>query len=119
MFVLWGCSTRKADEPIVYVGSMDVFGWITHLIIPALGINQCLVPCDEPSWYEVPFDTGKLPRYNVELNSSIKQTNETTPTSKREIILGTSESVGHSLWNDVSEFLLILDLRHTTVSILM
>lgn len=106
MLTLWGFVDSQFNEEIFYLGTMDVFGWFTHLIIPSRGLAAVIVPCDDEEWYELTFDSNLLP-HNIKDLPTTKQVIRAFGEcgSLRHAFVGISESIGHAVWNDLSGFL--------------
>lgn len=92
LFVLYGFS--DIDGTLILLGTMDVFSWWTHLIIPSKNISSLLVLTDDSNWYQLPISIEVLARF---LQS--RSNYQPIPDKKayRSVFLGTSESAGHAV----------------------
>jgi hypothetical protein len=99
LFVMWGFI--DSDKNLFLIGTMDVFGWMTHFIHPASQTYRVIVPTEDPEWFTPNYSLSTLVAA-IEQGLTRPHHINTLDTSERAIFLGTSESAGHAVWNDLS-----------------
>ena len=97
LFILYGFS--DIDGTLILLGTMDVFSWWSHLIVPSKNISSLLVPTDDSEWYHCPISIEVLSSF-LQCRSNYQPILDKKV--QRNVFLGTSESAGHAVWNDLS-----------------
>ena len=113
IFIIWGF--LDTDNTIFYLGSMDVFGWFTHIISCRQNFCKLLIPVDNGELYKPNFELRMLD--NIAWPALASNYDEKKKMENRSIIIGGSESAGHAVWNDLSG--LLTYMRYASASGLM
>jgi len=96
LFILWGFKDSSGNSFLL--GTMDVFSWFTHFLCPYHNIAHTLVESNVDGWFDIPMSLASLNDFlNPKIHSIIQ---DMSPL--RKLLIGSSESLGHAVWNDLS-----------------